>query len=100
MRRTRSLFFLMCTCLCSSIANANILYDITMNTTPLIGHSAGPFSVEFQLNDGNGTGDSNNTASLTNFVLNGGVALGSPTLTGGATGDLASGFSLIDSSFF
>jgi len=86
--------------LCVSVGDAAVLYDISLNTAPLIGHSAGPFSLEFQLNDGNGTGDANNTASLTNFVLNGGVALGSPTLTGGAAGDLASGFSLIDSSFF
>lgn len=100
MRRTRTLFFLMCTCVCSSIANASILYDITMNTTPLIGHSAGPFSVEFQLNDGSGTGDSNNTAILNDFLFNGGGPAGSPTLNGGANGNLTSGVTLTDHSFF
>src|SRR5215831_4272177 len=100
MRRTRTLFFLMCTCVCSSIANASILYDITMNTTPLIGHSASPFSVEFQLNDGSGTGDSNNTAILNDFLFNGGGPAGSPTLNGGANGNLTSGVTLTDHSFF
>jgi len=100
MRQTRTPFFLICTCLFSSIAHASVLYDIAMNTIPLIGHSAGPFSVEFQLNDGSGTGDGNNTAILSDFMFNGGAPVGSPTLNGSANGDLTSGVTMTDSSFF
>jgi hypothetical protein len=71
-----------------------------MNTAPLAGHTAGPFSLEFQLNDGSGTNDGNNTASLSNFLFNGGAAVGSPTLNGGASGNLTSGVTLTDNSFF
>jgi hypothetical protein len=56
--------------------------------------------VEFQLNDGSGTGDSNNTAILNDFLLNGGGPAGSPTLNGGANGNLTSGVTLTDNSFF
>jgi hypothetical protein len=83
-----------------NIGHAAVMYNISMNTAPLIGHAAGPFSLEFQLNDGRGIGDANNTATLTNFLFNGGAAVGSSTLTGGATGNLSSGVSLTDSSFF
>jgi hypothetical protein len=82
------------------VGHAAVIYDISMNTAPLIGHAAGPFSLEFQLNDGRGIGDANNTATLTNFLFNGGAAVGNSTLTGGATGNLTSGVSLTDSSFF
>jgi hypothetical protein len=71
-----------------------------MNTAPLVGHNAGPFSVEFQLNDGSGTGDGNNTAILSDFLFNGGAPAGSPTVNGGAYGDLTSGVTLTDNSFF
>jgi hypothetical protein len=85
---------------CLRTAHAGIVYDISMNTGPLGSHPAGPFSLEFQLNDGSGTNDGNNTAVLSNFLFNGGAAVGSPTLTGGATGTLTSGITLTDSSFF
>jgi hypothetical protein len=87
-------------CLCTSVSQAGVVYDISMVTSPLIGHPAGPFSLEFQLNDGKGTGDANNTATLTNFLFNGGSAVGSPSLSGGASGSLTSGVNLIDNSFF
>jgi hypothetical protein len=83
-----------------SITHASIVYNVSMNTTPLVSHPAGPFSLEFQLNDGSGTGDANNTAILNNFLFSGGTVVGSPTLTGGATGNLTSGITLTDSSFF
>ncbi|MGI8743749.1 MAG: hypothetical protein ACR2NN_14465 [Bryobacteraceae bacterium] len=79
---------------------ALITYDIGMNTAPLVGHTAGPFSIEFQLNDGSGTNDGNNSALLSNFTFGGGSVVVAPTLTGGATGNAATSISLTDSSFF
>ena len=91
---------LLCLCLNASVAQGGVVYDISMNTEPLIGHAAGPFSLEFQLNDGSATGDGNNTANLTGFLFEGGTAVGSPTLTGGVSGNLTSGITLTDSGFF
>jgi hypothetical protein len=87
-------------CLSLNVGHAAVIYNISMNTAPLIGDAAGPFSLEFQLNDGRGVGDANNTANLTNFLFSRGAAVGSSTLAGGATGNLTSGVSLTDSSFF
>jgi hypothetical protein len=55
----------------------------------------------FIFTDGSGTGDANNTATLTTFALGGGSA-GAVDLSntfGGASGDLSSTVSLTDSSF-
>src|SRR4051794_1059710 len=65
------------------------IYDISLNTASLIGHIAGPFSLDFQLIDGAGTGDANNTAQLTDFSFNTGSAAGLPVLLGGASGSLS-----------
>jgi hypothetical protein len=100
MRQIGFVVILLCLCGTFSVIQADLIYNVSMNTTPLIGHPAGPFSLEFQLNDGNGTGDANNTATLSNFLFSGGAALGSPTLIGGVTGNLASGVTMTDSSFF
>lgn len=64
-----------------------------------MGHPAGPFSISFQLTDGSGLGDANNTATISNFLFDGGSAAGSPFLIGGASGDLSSTVSLTDSNF-
>jgi hypothetical protein len=82
------------------ICRAGLIYNVSMNTSPLIGEAAGPFSLAFQFNDGSGAGDANNTVILNNFLFGvGGSASGSPTVFGGAAGDLSSGITLIDSSF-
>src|SRR5437868_15463863 len=84
-----------------TVGRASIIYDISVNATPLIGHSAGPFSLEFQLNDGSGIGDGNNTVVLSNFAFGaGGGQAGSPILNGGTTGALGSSVTIRDSSFF
>jgi len=57
------------------------------------------FSLDFQLTDGSGTGDANNTVILSDFGFGGGTAVGNPNLTGGATGDLASTVTLTDTAF-
>ena len=87
--------------LCSiSVAQAELLFALELDTRSLIGHIAAPFFIEFQLNDGSGEGDGNNTALLSNFAFGGGTALGSATLDGGASGDLDSHVVLGEDQFF
>jgi hypothetical protein len=78
----------------------DIIDTVTINTSPLIGHSAGPFALELQFNDGNGTGDANNTAVLSTLMFGGGSVSGTPSVFGGVTGDLGSSITMTDSSFF
>jgi PEP-CTERM motif len=78
---------------------AGIIYSVSLNTAPLVGHPAGPFYLAFQLADGSGTGDGNNAAIVSNLLFGGGAASGSPILFGSAFGDLSSTVVLTDSSF-
>jgi hypothetical protein len=79
---------------------ASIMYDVSIDSSELIGHFAGPFAINFQLNDGSGTGDANNTAVLSNFRFGTGSASGLPSLAGGTSGSLASTVTITDSAFF
>lgn len=79
-------------------AIADAIYDVTLNTTSLVGHPAGPFYVFVEFTDGNGIGDANNTATLSDFTFGGGGALGSPLLFGGTSGSLETGVAMTDSS--
>jgi hypothetical protein len=80
--------------------HANLIFNVSLNTSPLIGNAAGPFYIDFQLIDGSGTGDANNTVKITNFLFGGGDAVGSPLPPiGGASGDLSSFVSITDNSF-
>ena len=83
----------------AALAHADFIFDVFVDTLPLIGHPAGPFSLEFQLNDGSGTNDGNNTALLSDFEFFGGMPVGSPTLIGGASGALSSNIVLADNEF-
>ncbi len=70
-----------------------------LNTSSLVG--SGPFYLAFQLADGSGTGDANNTVNLSNFDFFGGSASAPPAvLFGGASGSLQSGFTITDSDPF
>jgi hypothetical protein len=83
----------------SSIADT-VEYQFTLNTAPLVSSAAGPFSLDFQLNDGSGTNDGNNTATLSNFSFGaGGAPVGAASLIGGASGNLSSTVQIKDSSF-
>jgi hypothetical protein len=73
----------------TACAQAGIIYDVSLNTTPLIGHPAAPFWLGFELADGSGTGDGNNAALLSNFQFGTGGAIGSPFLSGSAIGDVS-----------
>jgi hypothetical protein len=83
------------------ICRADAIYSVSLNTSPLVGEAAGPFSLAFEFTDGSGTGDANNTVILSSFQFGvGGSASGLPSAFGGAAGDTSSGITLIDSSFF
>ena len=58
-----------------------------------------PFTLDYQLNSGDG--NNNNTATINNFTFgNGGSATGTPSYVGGASGDLTSGVALSESSAY
>src|ERR1039457_3323603 len=72
------------------IGHAQMSYRVTIDTHSLVANPAGPFSLDFQLNDGSGFGDSNNWATISNIQFGGGSAFGSAATTGNATGSLTS----------
>jgi len=80
-------------------AHAGIINgSVSLDTSGL----SGTFEIGFILIDGSGTGDANNTVMLGNFGFGGG-SVGTVDLgmtTPGASGDFASGATLIDSGFF
>ena len=97
----RSLQLIACCVLAGGMARADLMETIILDTSSLIGHPAGPFSIEFQLNDGSSIGgDANNTVTLSSFTFGGGSAAGAPSNVGGSTGSLAGSVTITDSSFF
>src|SRR5689334_4019272 len=88
----RKLLLIFAFLLGASIAAADqITYNINMDTTPLVGHPAAPFYLAFELADGEGVGDANNLAILSDFQFGSGVGpSGTALLFGSAFGDLAS----------
>jgi hypothetical protein len=91
-------FVLTFSALCQTAA-ADEIYNVILDTAPLIGHPAGPFYVEFAFTDGSGYGDGNNTATASAFNFSGGSALGDPAVFGDATGSLETGVTITDTSF-
>jgi hypothetical protein len=84
----------------ASHAQADTAFKVSLNTSELsVLHPGASFALDFQLNDGSGSGDGNNTATLSNFLFGGGSASGIPDLFGGASGNLSTTVALIDSSF-
>lgn len=77
-------------------AHADIVYNVTLNTTPLIGHPAGPFSIGFEFADGSGIGDGNNAVFMSNFSFGAGGPSGSPLTFGIAGGDLSASIVMAD----
>lgn len=78
--------FILCLCFTSvmqaSTSHATVTYDITLNTSSLIGSSLAPYTLDFVLTDGSGLGNANNTITIQNFSFG------------------ASPISLTDTSFF
>jgi len=54
----------------STATYANLIYMVSLNTTSIAG---GNYTLAFQLTDGSGTGDANNTATLSSFNFGGGA---------------------------
>ena len=75
--------------------------SFSLDTSALPSSPLGPFSLAFVLIDGSGTGDGNNSVTLSGFSFGGGSAgIVDPVLsTGGQSGNMISGVSLVDSSF-
>ncbi|MDX2178135.1 MAG: NF038129 family PEP-CTERM protein [Bryobacteraceae bacterium] len=63
------------------------LLTIQMNTAALAGFAT-PLTLDFQFIDGELIGNNNNMVTISDFNLGGGILVGSPTLFGGASGDL------------
>ena len=84
----------------SRTAQADVVYNVSLDTSPLIANAAGPFSLDFQFTDGSGTNDGNNTVTLSNFDFGAGGGTGLATTTGSVSGDLTSAVTLTDSQFF
>jgi hypothetical protein len=80
-------------------AQAASTFLVSLDTSTLVGHAAGPFALNFQFNDGSGSGDANNTATLSDFLFYGGTSIGTATTLGGASGDLVSTATITDSAF-
>ena len=77
---------------------ATSTYNVSVNTSALIGHPAGPFYLCFALTDGSGLSEGNNTVTVGNFNFSSGSATGNPASLGGVSGDLGSTVSLVDTS--
>src|SRR5579875_734356 len=85
----------------TALMHGDVIVNVSLNTSPLTADSGGgPYSLDFQMIDGSGTGDANNTITLSNFAFGGGSVSGAPVITGGVSGDLTSSVSLTDSQFF
>jgi hypothetical protein len=83
------------------ICRADLMFDVKLNTSGLKDHPAGPFSIDFQLNDGSGNFAGVNTATISNFTFgSGGGPTGAPNLFGGAMGNLSSSVTLTDNGAF
>lgn len=81
-------------------ARADISFHVDMDTSILQGNAGGPYQLAFQLIDGSGGNDANNIAVLSGFNFAGGAVSAPPSLSGGASGNLATSATLTDSSFF
>ena len=82
----------------SVLARADEMFDVSLNTSSISGST---FTLLFQLTDGSGTSDANNTVTISGLDFGaGGSASGAANLSGGGTGNSATGFTLTDSDFF
>lgn len=84
----------------ATVASAQLHYRVSVDTSSLMANPNGPFSLDFQLNDGSGAGDGNNSAMLDNFQFGGGSGWGAIGTNGSASGSFATGISLTDSDWF
>ena len=69
---------------------ATVIFNISLNTSPLIGNAAGPFAIDFQL-----VGDQGTTALLNSFAFGGGAPTGLGNCTGNCSGGFTTSLSLM-----
>ncbi len=83
--------------LCSLTLHAApvVSYRVTLDTTALVG---GTYSMEFQLNDGDGV--QNSDVTLYDFAFGGGSAIAGATTIGGVSGEAGSSVAMQDVDFF
>lgn len=82
-------------------ARADAIFNVTLNTAGLVAPPSGdPFWLFFQFTDGSGTGDANNSATISGLNLGGGTLLPDISSDGGIAGDPVTGLTMTDSSFF
>lgn len=91
----------LCFAISPCIAQADT-FGVSVDTSSLIGNSAGPYELGFLLIDASGTGDGNNTVAISNFAFGGGSPgpVDPSGTIGGASGNLTSTVTLTDNSFF
>lgn len=97
---SRGLLALVASLACASLAQAQLAFNVKVNTSALSGSAVNPLYLDFQLNDGAGWGDANNSAKLTNFQFGGGSALAPAMTFGGASGNFGAGVNLTDTTAF
>ncbi len=78
-------------------AHADLVFDVSVDTSLLIGRIDGSFAIDFVLINGSGTAPG--VVTIDNFDFGGGMPTGSPSTLGGAGGDLSSSVTLRDTSF-
>jgi hypothetical protein len=85
-------------CLIAAAAKADVfVYDVSLNTSPLVGNPNGPFALDFQLTSGDTTSGVVNSAALSLFAFGAGgsAGTGNPfSNSGNASGNLGSSVAL------
>lgn len=79
--------------LAAATCKADAIYDVSLDTSGLIGNANAPFALDFQLTSGDTTSGVVNTATLSLFTFGGGgnAGTGNPfAKSGNITGDLGS----------
>jgi hypothetical protein len=99
MTRNRPLLLSICLCAVSLVVptpvRADLAFDVNLNTASF--SSSSSYAIGFDLIDGDGL--LNTTITLSGFSFSGGAPIGSPSLSGGAIGSLATTLVLSDTSF-
>ena len=90
-----------CACLLLPVAASaqSFGYHVSLDASALTSSDAGPFTLDFQLTSGIVPDGARTQVMIENFTFGGGAATGSPTLVGGASGNLNSEVNLSTSSF-
>lgn len=92
MRRS-FIFTIWATLLIAAACEADVICDVSLDTSGLVGNVNGPFAVDFQLTSGDTTSGVVNTATVSSFAFGtgGSAGTGNPFLNSGNTsGDLGS----------